>query len=238
MRPRITALEFKLITDHRNKEETEGNRVLIIGDLHLPFELDNYFNFCIHQYRKYSCNKIIFIGDIIDNHYASYHEESSDAMGGGDELDLAINKLKKWYKFFPVADVMLGNHDILIMRKAQTSKIPTKWIKNYKDVLETPGWNFVDSIVYDNVFYHHGIGSKAHMKAQKNMMSTVGGHWHTESFVHWYVGKMQKVFGMQVGCGVDDKSFAMAYAKWFPKSAIGCGVVIDGTTAINCMMDL
>ena len=43
---------------------------------------------------------------------------------------------------------------------------------------------------------------------------------------------------MQVGCGVDATTYAAAYAKNFKKQAIGCGIVIGGHTAINCMMDL
>jgi hypothetical protein len=43
---------------------------------------------------------------------------------------------------------------------------------------------------------------------------------------------------MQVGCGVDGGSYAAAYAKNFKKQAIGCGVVIGGHTAINCLMNL
>ena len=43
---------------------------------------------------------------------------------------------------------------------------------------------------------------------------------------------------MQVGCGVDHHSYAMAYAKAGKKPAIGCGVVIDGKTAINELMEL
>ena len=70
------------------------------------------------------------------------------------------------------------------------------------------------------------------------MMSTVQGHIHTQAYVEWSVGKMFKIFGMQVGCGIDSKSYAAAYAKNFKKQAIGCGVVIGGHTAINCMMQL
>ena len=66
---------------------------------------------------------------IIDSHYSSYHETDADGMGGADELELAINRLKRWYKAFPNADVTLGNHDRIIIRKAQTSNIPSKWIK-------------------------------------------------------------------------------------------------------------
>ena len=70
------------------------------------------------------------------------------------------------------------------------------------------------------------------------MMSTVQGHIHTQAYVDWAVGRNFKVFGMQVGCGVDGNSYAAAYAKNFKKQAIGCGVVIGGHTAINCLMNL
>ena len=42
---------------------------------------------------------------------------------------------------FPKADVVIGNHDRMVMRKAQTSSILTKWIKSYKEVLEVPNGN-------------------------------------------------------------------------------------------------
>lgn len=216
----------------------EENRVLIIGDLHEPFCLEGYLDFCKETYANYNCNKVVFIGDVIDNHYSSYHETSADGLGGLDELELAINKLHKWNTAFPEADVMLGNHDLIIMRKAQTSNIPSVWIRSYKEVLMTPKWNFVDEIVIDDVMYHHGIGSKAHIKAVKNMMSTVAGHHHTDCYTQWFVGKNDKVFGMQVGCGIDKGSYAMAYGQWFPKPAIACGIVIGGHTAFNVLMDL
>jgi hypothetical protein len=52
------------------------------------------------------------------------------------------------------------------------------------------------------------------------------------------VGNNFKIFGMQVGCGIDRDSYAAAYAKHFKKQAIGCGVVLGGHTAINCLMPL
>ena len=214
------------------------NRILVIGDLHEPFCLDGYLEHCKTVYAKYNCNKVIFIGDVIDNHYSSYHETDADGMGGGQELDLAIKKLKKWYKAFPKADVTIGNHDRIIMRKAQTSAVPKKWIKEYKDVLEVPKWNFTDRIVYDNVQYIHGEGGTARTKCRADMMSTVQGHLHTQAYCEWYVGQNFKVFGMQIGCGIDHDSYAMAYAKRGKKPAIGCGVVIGGQIAINELMQL
>lgn len=234
-RPRLTPEEYNLILNHR---KTTENRVLVIGDLHEPFCLDGYLEFCIETYNKYQCNKVVFIGDVIDNHYSSYHETDADGMGGGQELELAISKLAEWYKAFPNAHVTIGNHDRLIMRKAQTSAVPKKWIKDYKDVLEVPKWEFVNRVVIDNVQYIHGEAGTAKVKCKADMMSTVQGHLHTQSYTEWFVGANFKVFGMQVGCGIDHESYAMAYAKAGKKPVIGCGVVIDGKQAINVLMEL
>ena len=234
-RPRLTPEEYNLILNHR---KTTENRVLVIGDLHEPFCLDGYLEFCIDTYNKYQCNKVVFIGDVIDNHYSSYHETDADGMGGGQELELAISKLAEWYKAFPNAHVTIGNHDRLIMRKAQTSAVPKKWIKDYKEVLEVPNWEFVNRVVIDNVQYIHGEAGTAKVKCKADMMSTVQGHLHTQSYTEWFVGANFKVFGMQVGCGIDHESYAMAYAKAGKKPVIGCGVVIDGKQSINVLMEL
>jgi hypothetical protein len=233
-RPRLYGNEFEAADNLRKAE----SRILVIGDLHEPFCLDEYLDFCINTYKIYNCNQVIFIGDVIDNHYSSYHETDADGMGGGQELELAIQRLKRWYNAFPEADVTIGNHDRIIMRKAQTSSVPKKWIKDYKDVLEVPNWNFVDRVVYDNVQYIHGEGGTARTKCRADMMSTVQGHLHTQCYSEWYVGQNFKIFGTQVGCGINHDSYAMAYAKRGKKPAIGCGVTIGGHTVINILMNL
>ena len=198
-------------------------RILVIGDLHAPFTLPGYLDFCKEIYAKYNCNQVLFIGDIIDNHYSSFHTTDPDGMGGGDELDMAIKQVRLWYEAFPKADVTIGNHDRIIMRKAFDSQIPKRWIKSYNDVLGTPKWKWVENVVYDNVLYEHGEGSQAATKARNNMMSSVCGHTHTACYTQWFVGKKFRIFGMQVGCGIDAKSYAAAYAKNFKRQAIGCG---------------
>lgn len=220
-------------------KDRNTNRVLVIGDLHEPFSVDGYLEFCIEQYERFNCNRVVFIGDVIDNHYSSYHETDADGMSGGDELDAAINRLARWYQAFPKAAVIIGNHDRMVMRKAQTSAVPSKWIKDYKDVLEVPHWEFVDRMVIDGVQYIHGEAGTARTKAQSDMMPTVQGHLHTQCYTHWLVGQKFKIFASQVGCGIDHESYAMAYAKRGKKPAIGCMVVLDnGTTPINLLMNL
>ena len=182
---------------------------------------------------------MVFIGDIIDNHYASYHETSADGMGGADELEFAIQRISRWYKAFPKATVIVGNHDRMIMRKSQTSAIPSKWIKSYQDVLEVPNWNFVERYEKDGVQYIHGEGGTARTKCRADMMNTVQGHLHTQSYVENYVGMNFRIFGMQVGCGINHETYAMAYAKAGKKPAVGCGVVLrSGKIPITLLMEL
>ena len=216
----------------------EENRVLFIGDLHEPFTLENFLEFNIETYKKYNCNKVVFAGDVIDSHYSSFHETDPDGMGGGEELDIAISKLKKWHDAFPDADVMIGNHDRIVYRKAFSAGIPKRWMKPFEEVLETPTWRFKESMVIDNVLYEHGEGGQAATKAKNNMMSSACGHTHTEAYVKWLVGMKFKVFGLQVGSGLDSKAYAAAYAKNFKKQAVGSAVIIGGHTAFNVLMDL
>tara|TARA_S200002703_G_C3702566_1_gene215792 strand:- start:24 stop:500 length:477 start_codon:yes stop_codon:yes gene_type:complete len=158
-------------------------------------------------------------------------------MSGAYELAQAIEHVEAWSKAFPEADVIIGNHDRIIMRKAFTSSVPKEWIKDYNEVLGT-SWNWVERIEYDGVQYVHGEGGTARTKAKNDFQSTVQGHIHTQAYVEWMVGNNFKLFGMQVGCGIDRNSYAAGYAKHFKKQAIGCGVVIGGHTAFNVLMEL
>ena len=82
--------------------ESETRNVLVIGDLHEPFCLDGYLDWCIDQYYTYKCTEVVFIGDVIDNHYSSYHEThgGNDLMTGADELELAIKRIARWRNAF------------------------------------------------------------------------------------------------------------------------------------------
>jgi hypothetical protein len=159
-------------------------------------------------------------------------------MGADDELDASILKLKKWYDTFPIATVVIGNHDRLVMRKANTGGISSKWIRPYNEVLQVPNWEFTERVVIDEVQYIHGESGRASKKAKDDMISTVQGHRHTEMFVEWIVGYKQKIFGCAVGCGVDIATYAMRYGKAFKKPAIGCAVIDNGLLAINVPMEL
>ena len=234
VRPRLSGAKLSNFNFFNNDE----SRVLVVGDLHSPFDLDSYFDHCVEVYERYNCNRVVFIGDVIDNHYSSYHETDANGMGGGQELELAIKRLERYYHRFPDAHVTVGNHDRIIMRKAQSGGVPKEWIRDYQEVLRTPKWKYVTDVEIDGVLYIHGEAGTAKTKARADMRSTVQGHLHTQAYTEYFVGANSRVFGTQVGCGIDAKSYAMAYMKVGKKPAIGCAVVLGGKTAINELMIL
>ena len=227
-------LNGKIIKSNKSKS---GKNVLVIGDLHLPFTLEGYLEHCIKVYKKYNCDTVVFIGDILDLHFTSYHETSTEGYGATQEHDLSVEMLRKWYKAFPKAYVTIGNHDALIYRKAMSAGISKRWIQNYSQVLGTPGWEWVTDVVIDDVLYTHGT-TNAYTKAKQNLMSTVQGHLHSQAGIQFYVGAKSRIFGFQIGCGVDMKSYAMEYGRNFPKPVISCGVVIEGLHPYLEVMDL
>ena len=154
IRPRLSGNKRKAFENLNKKER----RILVIGDLHAPFVLEGYLEHCQEVYANYNCNQVIFIGDILDNHAFSYHEPDPDGLSPGSELIMAKKFVKKWYEAFPNADVCIGNHDRMASRKAMTGGVPSAWIRSYNDVLGTPNWKWVETIVYDNVLYEHGEG--------------------------------------------------------------------------------
>lgn len=225
---------------------TKGKKenVLVIADPHEPFTREGYMLFCREQQEKYECGTVMNIGDVLDNHYSSYHEPDPDGMAAGDELDQAIMNIQEWHYLFPGSYVCIGNHDDLVRRKLYSSGIASRWMKDMNEVLGTPTWKWAISHELNGVLYIHGTGTtgaQAALNRATNLgQSVVMGHVHTVASVQWHVTKELRIFGMMVSCGVDDRVYAMAYAKNFPaKYIVACGVVLEaGTIPFNLLMKL
>lgn len=222
-----------------NAPRTDRTNVLVIGDLHAPFIKEGYLEFCQEVYRRYNCNEVVFIGDILDNHYSSFHTTDPDGHSAAEEFVRARCQISQWYTAFPNAKVCLGNHDLIPDRQAMNAGLSTGWIRHIGGRLNTPGWEYAERFVINDVQYVHGTGRKCRPRTKGDLMSTVQGHYHSESYAEWFVGQNFKVFAMQVGCGVDINSYAMAYGRHFNKPVIGCGVVLnDGNLPIVELMNL
>jgi hypothetical protein len=205
------------------------NNVLICGDLHSPFDLPQYFQFCKETYSRYKCNRVIFIGDIIDLHTVSVHDSNPDGLGQGNEIDKAIKRLQRWYKAFPKATVLLGNHDLRIAKKAYREGLSKRFIRDFNEVIEAPkGWSFEMEYVLDNVLYLHGSLGNSFIRCQRERMNLVQGHFHSIAGVQYFKSNKDMIWGMQVGSGIDDTAYAFDYGKEQPKkSIISCGLVLN-----------
>ena len=216
----------------RRRLPEKDRRILVVGDLHEPFTRKDYFPFIREIQDRYRTNHTIFIGDLLDNHYMSFWDTDPDGMSAGDELDAAIERLSKWHEAFPNADVVNGNHDLRLFKQLFKAGVSKKWLRRMADVLEVPSWNFTDSIEYDGVIYTHGGAggpvAGAFNRAVKRGKSVVQGHHHTSSYIKFHVTDVSRIFAMQVGCGIDENTYAAQYSKdMISRFIISAGVVLD-----------
>ena len=218
------------------------SRVLVIGDLHLPAERPEYLQFCKDLKKKYKTNEVVFIGDVVDHHAISFHQKHPEADAAVAEYHRSIEKLKDWKKAFPNAKVCIGNHDERINRIAAASGIPAMYLKDYKEIFNTPNWEWEWEHVIDDVIYQHGTSCRSGVapafNLSKNLMSsTVCGHVHSAAGINWVMGpRDNKIFGFNVPCGVDKTHILMYYGKNYVKKPVnGAGVVIDGHPYMEIM---
>ena len=216
-------------------------KVLVIGDLHLPAIHPDYLSFCKKLRKKYRTEKVIFIRDVLDLHAISFHKKEPESDAALSEYNKAMDGLKKWKKAFPVAQVCIGNHDERIHRLAADQGIPSMYLKDYAEIYDTPDWEWGHSFLYEDVFFYHGTGLNnqypAFNAAKSRGCSVVSGHVHSSASINWLEGPTHRIFGMNVGCGVDREHIAMAYGSNFLKKPIvSAGVVIDGHPFLELMM--
>ena len=214
-------------------------RVGIIGDVHLPFEHPHYLEFCLDTFSMWKVEHIHLIGDVVDGHALSFHEHDPNGHSAADEALLAKEKLKVWKKRLKSRQrgkkvtVSIGNHDARHFRMARRYGIPDVYLRSYSDVWDTPDWDWQESHVIDGVLYEHGVGTSgkdgAINRAIQNRCSCVIGHIHSWGGVKFHCNSRDRIFGMNVGCGLSISEYTFAYAKPFPiRPVLGCGVVIDG----------
>jgi len=211
-------------------------RVGIVGDIHIPFEHPRYLDFCLDTFRAWKVEHVHLIGDIVDQHALSFWEHSPNGYSAEDEAIAAAQKLKVWRRRFKRATVSVGNHDARHYRTARRAGIPDRYLRSYAEIWDTPDWDWRESHIMDGVLYEHGTGTSgkdaAINRALQKRCSTVIGHVHSFAGVKWHANDFDRVFGMNVGCGIDIDRYAFEYAKPFPvRPVLGCGIVIDGKYA-------
>ena len=214
----------------------------IIGDTHLPFELEGYLEFCAETFDAYGVDTVVHIGDFIDNHSLSFHDSEPMLHNVLGEYESAVRRAQGWYDVFPECTLIMGNHDRIPARQLRKLGMePNIFLRPIEDLFGMPeGWTVADQVEIDNVLYHHGEtagGINGFRKdAETRMRCTVSGHNHSNAGISATATDQELVWGMAVGCGVDHRSLAFAYGKHFAKKPIiSCGIVVDGEPVIEYM---
>ena len=211
--------------------------ILAIGDTHIPFEHRNYLDFCKQTYKKFNCKYVVHIGDLVDFHaISSRWDADPDGFSPYNELQESLRRLKKWYKAFPQAVVMVGNHDERLERAGIKYGLSREYFRPYKELFDFPKrWEYKFDHYQHNVRFFHGMGyggKFAHANcAVEHGQSVVMGHLHSNAGVHWYASESNIVFGLATGCGIDRNSYAFKYGRDFRRKPIlGCGIVTENGT--------
>ena len=210
-----------------------NKRILIISDTHAPYHHKDAIRFLTAIKEKYDPDRVIHIGDEADKHALSYHDSDPDLDSAGRELEQAKEFLWKIEELYPRMTVIESNHGSLALRKAKTAGIPRAYLRPYKEIYETPKWNWVPHLTLtlpngQPCHFVHGLSANTRTLTLSKGMSAVQGHYH-EKFEIVYWGNEERLnFGMTVSCLIDDDAMAFNYNKVFVKRPIiGCGMIID-----------
>jgi len=209
------------------------SRVLVIGDIHAPVAHSGYLAFCQDLHEEWDCNRVVLIGDVVDHHAISFHARNPNCPGPNDEYTLTRECIQYWNRAFPRADVLIGNHDERVLRLAESVNIPAVYIRDFADIWGTTHWKWRYEHIIDGVYYFHGTGQggihPAWNVAGKMLMPVVMGHCHSRAGVKWRANPLQRIFSVDVGCGIDVDAYQFAYGKHIKERPIlSAAVILDG----------
>lgn len=216
------------------KIETGKEIILVIPDLHCPFQHKDALEFLKLVKAKHKPNEFICVGDEVDAHALSDYDHDPDGHSAGHELEASIEALQGYYKEFPDMKVCTSNHTSRPFRRAMKFGLPKAYLRSYGEFLQAPkGWTWGDKWEVDGIIFEHGDAHSgkngALSAAQGNMQSTVIGHIHSFAGIAYYANPKHLIFGFNAGCLIDKDAYSFAYgAKIKTKPIIGCGVITRG----------
>lgn len=231
---------FKMVD---SVEQEDNSSILIISDMHIPYHHKDTIEFLQHLKEKYNPTRVICTGDEVDHHSLSYHDSDPDLSSAGDELKRVIPVVKELHRIFPKMDILDSNHGSLVWRKAKTHGIPRHYIKSYNEVLGVGDgwkWHFDLTVKLPNgnsCYFHHGKTNNVTRLSQQMGMCAVQGHYHESFKVDYWGNSLALNWAMQVGCLINDDSYAFAYNNTnIKRPVLGCGLIIDGQPILEPMI--
>ena len=210
-------------------------RIMVISDIQLPWHHPDAFAFLQEVKNIVKPTRVINIGDLLDNYFASGYLKHPDACSASEEYQQVLYHLKTYFKIFPKGTEIYSNHMARVRKAAARGGIPSFMLRKYRDIFKYPkAWKLAERLVCDNVLYVHGDmkgGQHAAYNHGKELgHSVVIGHHHAFAGIMYFRDVMDRHrFTMNVGSLVDIDSIGMSYARnslrW---PILSTGAVING----------
>ena len=210
-----------------------NSRILVISDTHAPYAHPDTLKFLTAIKEKYNPDRVIHIGDELDNHAMSFHPSDASLYSAGDELKKGREFLWQVESLFPKVDVMESNHGSLAYRKAMVAGIPKEILRPYAELLDLKRWKWHPDLIVtlpdkQPCYFHHGKSANSFLALRDIGMNFVQGHFHEKYNIHYHGSTERLKWCIATGCLVDDNSLAMAYNNVnLKRPIIGCSMIID-----------
>lgn len=192
--------------------------VLLIGDLHCPFQHPDTLAFLTACNKAISPDCVVQLGDEADIHAISRYTPDPNLHSAGDEINLARKALRPLQDLFPKMALLESNHGSRVYRRAKEVGLPSQALKSYREILDVKvDWTWHDELILETprgrVLLDHGEKATAFRHSKNEAMSVVQGHRHNEFYIQEWANPRQQFFGAQAGCLIDGPSLAFAYDK-------------------------
>ena len=219
------------------KRDYRKDVILAVPDLHIPYEHQDALEFIKAVKKEYEPSLVVNLGDMLDFHAISFHDNDPDLLSAGDELELSVEKIAEWEKVIPEQYIIGSNHGDLPLRKFLANGIPKSLIKSYNDIYEVgKGWQFVPDLTIESgvknlpdIYFAHGIRKNALQVANQRAQRFICGHYHEDFKVEYSGNPNSLIWSVMSGCLIDKKSKAFAYNKLnLNRPILGCTVILHG----------
>ena len=207
--------------------------MIFISDLHLPYQHPDALEFIAAVKDTYQVKIAKSVGDIVDNHFPSFHDIEYGCLSAKEEFNAAGILCRELASIFPYIDVSLGNHDIMAHRKAKVAGIPEECLTDYNARYGVK-WNWkpkhyfkVDR--YNNCLMTHTISINTLTNARNYSHCSIQGHHHGTFGLEYFSDHETLRWSMTTGCLIDDNSPAFNYnkANILKRPILGLGVLFE-----------
>lgn len=215
------------------------DRVLIFGDLHLPYPNKKALKWAIKQVKEVKPTIVIQIGDIYDLFYSSTYPKRFLEFTPEQELKRGRAQAEKFWKevrsLVPRAKLiqLLGNHDERPFKRV-LEKVPEIeplfslpdlfTFEGVKTIMD-PREELILKVNGKKILFHHGYLSGVGMHMNYHQMSCVVGHTHKGGVQFKGFGNETR-FELNVGYLGDDTAGPLQYGPQRRRYwTLGIGVI-------------